>query len=85
MECFFLMVGLIAVLVDIFLLPKSLRINIIKRLIFIFLGLICIYIIEPSYMFLTYKGVILAFTIGLIFIIIHLFISKGIKLKVTEY
>lgn len=84
MKYFFLILGLFLTLFDIFSLAKTLKSNIIKRLIFLFLGLACIYEIKPSYLLLTYNGVIGSLIIGAIFIITHLAISKGVKLKFSD-
>lgn len=80
--CFIL--GLFLAGYDVLFLAKTLKSNITKRLLFIFSGIICICFIDSSYLNITSKTVIIGVFIGIIFGIIHLFISKGIKIKIKD-
>ena len=79
-----LILGLVLAGYDVLNLSKTLKTNITKRVVFIILGIICICFMDTSYLIFTKKTVIIGVPIGLIFVAIHLFISKGIKIKTKD-
>lgn len=79
-----ILVGLILSVLDICFIANSLTANIIKRFIYITLGIVYLYFIEPIYLILTKQSLLVGVVVGIIFMAIHIIISKGIKLKLKD-
>ena len=84
MAYFCLVLGMFLAGYDVLYLAKTLKSNITKRILFIVAGIICISLVDTSYLIFTKKAAVIGGSIGLIFVVIHLFISKGIKIKTED-
>lgn len=64
--------------------PKSLKVNILKRFLGISTGLLAIFLIDTTYLNITLNSLLISLAIGITFGLIHIIISKGIKLKIID-
>ncbi|MTI65362.1 MAG: CPBP family intramembrane metalloprotease [Firmicutes bacterium] len=84
MVLFFLIIGTALAIIDIFYKINTLKQNIIRRLVFIFLGIVSVYFVDKTYLKLTFRSLIYGILVGVFFLLLHIIIAKGIKLKIKE-
>ena len=84
MNIIVLIIGLIIAIIDMYIVPKSLKWNLVKRVICIITGLGAILILDRTYLYFNAWTLIIGLIIGSIFLIIHIIISKGVNLKRSD-
>ncbi|MTI71825.1 MAG: CPBP family intramembrane metalloprotease [Firmicutes bacterium] len=84
MILFFLIIGTLLAIIDILYKINTLKQNIIRRSVYIFLGIISVYFIDKTYLKFTFRSLIYGVLVGVFFLILHIIIAKGIKLKTKD-
>lgn len=84
MTMLFLGIGLVLSIIDILWEIKLLKVNIFKRMLFIVAGIIALYFVEKRFLHISLESFLYGLIIGICFMVIHILIAKGIKLKKEE-
>lgn len=84
MDIIFLLTGLALVAIDVFWDIRSLKVNILKRTISIVLGIITVYFVDKTFLYIYPSTIFYGLIIGIIFMGIHILLAKGVKLKRNE-
>lgn len=78
---FVLALGLGLAILDMSYYPKSIKENILRKCAFIILGIIVVYLLDKSYLQINYYSSAIGIAAGLVFMVMHIAIAKGIKLS----
>ena len=84
MAYIFLVLGLSLAVYDMSFYAKSMLQNIARKTSFIIAGIALIYFMDRSYLSLNMNAVLFGSAIGILFLVLHLIISGGVKLKFAE-
>ncbi|WP_353892799.1 CPBP family intramembrane glutamic endopeptidase [Proteinivorax hydrogeniformans] len=81
MPILFLSIGLLLTIIDIFWETKLLKENIFKRILLIAVGIVALYSMDKRFLYISLESLIYGLIIGTFFMVAHILIAKGIKLK----
>lgn len=84
MNIMFLITGLILVVIDIFWDIRTLKENVLKRIIFIIFGIATLYYIDKVFLHISTTIIFYSLIIGITFMGIHILLAKGVKLRKEE-
>ncbi|WP_066504107.1 CPBP family intramembrane glutamic endopeptidase [Abyssisolibacter fermentans] len=85
MMIFMFSLGIVLAVVDIYKPTTTLLGNVVRRIINLAIGLVLIAIIDKSYLYIDSYSIILGTIIGLAFLLTHIILSKGVKVKREDF